>query len=249
MGLLRIQEELACILLEPATRKAFRDDPASLLRSRGVGGRDLALLARLVPEDLAYFAERRNVDRHHALRADAPRSVALLESSHGRLSAYFRVHPFSLEDPRRETERFARWCSQAARDGLVPPVLPDLARFEAVVLRLLGAATPRQPVTVTRPTRARGLRMLRLGHRLGPALRAGRPEAAEPGPAWMALRRTPDDVRWNGLTAAEAWLLRAADGRRTMTQLAREALVAGHPASAVRKASRELSTQGLLRLP
>jgi hypothetical protein len=246
MPLLKVQEELAAILMEPAARKAFRADPEGSLRSRGVRGRDLDLLAGLDADDLAYFAERRNIDRHQALRADAPRSVELLQSAHGRLNAYFRAHPYSLEDPKLETDRFARWCRDAARDGTVPAVLPDLARFEAAVLRLLGTKA-RTATPSARPRRAPGVRLLRLGHRLGPLLRSGKAKDAEAGPATMALRRTPGDVRWNGLTELEAALLRAADGKHTEAAWLKAAAAATKSSLAqAQSAARDLRSEGLL---
>jgi hypothetical protein len=253
MGLLKVQQELAAILMEPAARKAFRDDPAGSLRARGVRGRDLQLLAGLVPDDLAYFAERRNIDRLQALRADAPRSTRLFEDAHGRLNAYFRAHPYSLEDPRKETERFARWCRQAvAREGSLPAVLPDLAAYEAAVLRLL-VAKPKAATANRRPRRAPGVKLLRLRHRIGPALRADDPRKAEPAGAagaWMALHRTADDVCWFGLSAVEAALLRSASGNASEAAwLKAAAAAAGTTPVQARKAARELAADGLLCPP
>jgi hypothetical protein len=247
MGLLRIQQELAAILLEADARKAFARDPRGSLKARGVRGRDLKLLASLDPDDLAYFAQRRDVDRIHALRADASRAVHLLET--GGLKAYFRAHPYSLEDPRAETDRFARWCKAAAREGLGPPVLPDLAAFDAAVLRMLG-----EPARATRPSkwprRAPGVRLLRLGHAIGPALRSGDHRKARPGAATMALRRTPDDVYWQGLTPLEEALLRSADGKATEAAWLKAAAAAGQSSlAAARTEARGLVRAGLLAPP
>ena len=250
MGLLKVQQELAAILMEPAARKAFRDDPEGSLRARGVRGRDLRLLAGLVPDDLAYFAERRNIDRLQALRADAPRSTRLFEEAHGRLNAYFRAHPYSLEDPRDETDRFAKWCRQVVdREGTLPAMLPDLAAYEAAVLRLL-IAKPRAAAPSRRPKRAPGVKLLHLRHRLGPGLRADDPRKAEPaghGGAWMALHRTADDVRWFGLSGLDAALLRSASGKATETAwLTAAAKNVGSTARAARRAADELRADGLL---
>ncbi|MHB1261623.1 MAG: hypothetical protein ACYC2H_07885 [Thermoplasmatota archaeon] len=264
MGLLRIQQELAAILMEPQARKAFAKDPHALLAARGIKGRDRTLLASLVPDDLAYFAERRNIDRLHALRADAPRATRLLESAHGRLnadgeltaassrqtplglSAYFRAYPYSLEDPVAETARFARWARGAARAGDVPALLPDLALFEATALRLLKAKA-KAPRPSPRPRRAPGVRVLRMGHALGPALGSGDAAKAGPGPAAMALRRTGDDVLWQGLSPLEAELLRTADGKRPEPSWVKTAAKAcGASLPAVRKAARGLVADGYL---
>ena len=249
MTLQRIQEELAAILMEPAARKAFAQDPRGSLKARGVKGRDLDLLAGLVADDLAYFAERRNIDRLQALRADAPRSTALLEAAHGRLNAYFRAFPYSLEDPLDETNRFARWCMGAAAEGTVPPVLPDLAAFDAAVLRLVRSKAKATKAS-DRPRRAPGVRILRLGHAIGPALRSGDAAQAKPGPASIALHRTEDDVRWYGLTPLDEALLRTADGTRTPTAwLKMAATSAGTTVAKARKAARELVDDGLLAPP
>lgn len=246
MGLLRIQEELAAILMEPQARKAFAKDPGALLAARGVRGRDRALLISLVPDDLAYFAERRNIDRLHALRADAPRATRLLESAHGRLNAYFRAFPYSLEDPVLETVRFARWARGAAGAGDVPALLPDLALFEATVLRLLRSKG-RTAQPSRRPRRAPGVRVLRLGHALGPALRSGDAGKARAGLAAMALRRTADEVLWQGLSPLEAELLRTADGRRPEAPWLKAAAKACRASpGAVRKAARGLVADGYL---
>lgn len=249
MGLLRIQQELAAILLEPEAGKAFAKDPAGALKARGVKGRDLKLLAGLDPDDLAYFAQRRAVDRAHALRADAPRATHLLETVG--LNAYFRAHPYSLEDPRAETDRFAGWCkaATAARDGRVPPVLADLAAFDAAVLRMLG-----EPARATRPSkwprRAPGVRLLRVGRAIGPALRTGDHRKARPGAATVALRRTPGDVYWQGLTPLEEALLRSAGGKATEAAWLKAAASAGGSSlAAARKAARGLVRAGLLAPP
>jgi hypothetical protein len=247
VGLLRIQQELAAILLEPEARKAFAKDPRGALKARGVKGRDLKLLAGLDPDDLAYFAQRREVDRAHALRADAPRAAALLETMG--LKAYFRAHPYALEDPRAETDRFARWCRTAAREGMAPPVAADLAVFDAAVLRMLA-----DPARATRPSkwprRAPGVRLLRLGHTIGPALRSGDHHDAKPGDATVALRRTPDDVYWQGLTPLEEALLRSADGKATEAAWLKGAATASQASvAAARKAARGLVRDGLLAPP
>lgn len=264
MGLLRIQRELAAILMDPQARKAFAKGPEGHLAARGVTGRDRTLLAGLVPDDLAYFAERRNIDRLHALRADAPRATHLLESARGRLnadgeptaassrqtplglSAYFRAFPYSLEDPVRETARFARWARGAAKAGEVPALLPDLALFEATALRLLRSRA-RASKPSRRPRRAPGVRVLRLGHALGPALRSGDAQKAGPGPAAMALRRTADDVLWQGLSPIEAGLISTADGRTAEDPWLRQAArAAGTDMAAARKASQGLVAAGYL---
>jgi hypothetical protein len=246
VGLLKIQQELAAILLEPAARKAFAEEPRGYLRKRGVKGRDVELLASLVPDDLAYFAERRNIDRHHALRADAPRSVRLLESAHGRPNSYFRAFPYSLEDPRDETDRFARWCKAAAHDGILPAVLPDVAAFEAAGLRMI--AQPFRPAKPSaKPKRAPGVKVLRLRHRIGPVLRTGNAAAANPGPTVMALVRSADDVHWFVLPPLQAMLLLSADGRRTpATWLKAAAVATSATVAQARKAAAALARDGLL---
>lgn len=249
MGLLRIQQELAAILMEPQARKAFAKDAQALLAARGVTGRDRALLAGLVPDDLAYFAERRNIDRLHALRADAPRATRLLESAHGRLNSYFRAFPYSLEDPVQETTRFARWARGAAKAGDAPALVADLALFEATVLRLLKTAG-RQARPSSRPRRAPGVRVIRMGHALGPALRSRDARQAKAGPAAMALRRTGDDVLWQGLSPLEATLLRTADGKRPEGSWLRVAARAcGASLPAARRAARGLVADGYLAPP
>lgn len=212
MGLLEVQQALAAVLMQPAERKAFAQAPRDTLRKMGLKGRDLDLVAGLDADDLAYFATRRNIDRHHALRADAPLSVRLLEDTRGRVQAYFRAHPFSLEDPVQETARFARWARQAAKDGTAPALLPDLAAYEAAALKLMGTAC--KPTRPSRnPKRAGGQTYLMVAHLLHEALRAKGTPKARPGTAFVVIKRLPDDIRWHVVTDLEAALLDGADGK------------------------------------
>lgn len=214
MPLQAMQEALALILMDGKQRLAFARDPHATLGHLGVKGRDARLLATVDANDLAYFATRRNIDRHQALRADAPLTMRLLEGTRGRVQAYFRAYPFSLEDPRQETARFAKWCRQAARDGTVPALAPDLARYDAGVLRLLAKAY-RAPKPTTRPQRVPGLIRFQAAHRLQDALRSDGVPRARPGPVQVILQRTPDDIRWNVVTPLEATLVQLADGKRS----------------------------------
>jgi len=217
MSLLRLQEELAAILMEPHARKAFASDPRKTLSARGLSGRDLDLLAALDADDMAYFAERRNIDRLQALRADAPRSVPMLESLPGRVKPYFRACPFALEDPLAETDRFAQWCKAAAIDGGAPTLLADLAAFDATALRLSGRA-PLTDRASTRPCTSKNVELLRLSNILPPFLRSGDPSDAVAGRSVLALQRTHDDVLWHELDQLDLELLRLANGRRSEAQ-------------------------------
>lgn len=246
MALLAVQEALAAILMQPAERKAFAADPRATLRGLGLKGKDLALLAGVDADDLAYFATRRNIDRHHALRSDAPLSVQLLEATRGRVQAYFRAHPFALEDPRAETARFARWAAKAARDGTAPALLPDLARYEAAVLRLMGKPFRPTPPSA-KPRRARGQAYLAAQHRLHEALRSRGVPKATPGATNVVVKLLADDVRWHVVTDLEAALLEAADGRRTEAQwLAAAAKAAGASVAQARVAAAGLRKDGLV---
>lgn len=246
MGLLRQQEALAVVLMQAQERKAFAQDPTATLRSLGLRGNDLALLASLDADDLAYFATRRNIDRYQALRADAPLTLRLLEATRGRVQAYFRTFPFSLEDPRAETKRFATWCVRAARDGTVPALAPDLARYEAAVLDLL-ARKPRAAPPSTKPRRAPGLVRFMATHRLQQALRSKGIPKATPNATPVVVQRTADDVRWNVLTPLEAALVDLADGKRTQaTWLKQATQQAGATLAEARKAAAGLRRDGLL---
>jgi len=246
MGLRAQQEALAAVLMQPAERKAFAADPEGTLRALGLRGRDLALRSALDPDDLAYFATRRDVDRHQALRADAPLTVALLEATRGRVQAYFRAHPFSLEDPRKEVERFARWCMKAARDATVPALAPDLARYEAAVLRLLGQDA-RAAKPSARPRRTPQQLRFTAGHRLLFYLRSrGVPEASA-GETHVVVQRVPGDVKWHVVTPLEATLVELADGKRTEAAWLRAAArEAGATLEQAKRAAAGLRRDGLL---
>lgn len=212
MGLLAQQQALAAILMEAPRRKAFAADPKGTLRKLGLAGKDLALLASLAPDDLAYFATRRNIDRHQALRADAPLTMRLLEATRGRVQAYFRAYPFSLEDPRDELIRFASWCVAAAKDGTVPALAPDLARYEAAVLRY--ATQEHKPVRPsTKPKRTPQQVRFTASHRLQEALRSKGVPQASVGDTYVVVHRAPSEVKWHVVTAVEAALIDTADGK------------------------------------
>lgn len=246
MGLLEVQQALAAVLMQPAERKAFAQNPRATLRHMGLKGRDLDLVAGLDADDLAYFATRRNIDRHHALRADAPLSVRLLEDTRGRVQAYFRAFPFSLEDPVKETARFAKWARQAAKDGSAPALLPDLAAYEAAVLRLVGTAY-KPPRPSRNPKRAGGQSYLLAEHLLHQALRSKGTPKARPGTAFVVVKRLPDDVRWHVITDLEAALLDGADGKLPEARwLAKAAKSAGATLAQARKAATGLWNDGLL---
>lgn len=246
MGLLQVQQALAAVLMQPAERKAFAQDPRGTLGKLGLKGRDLDLVAGLDVEDLAYFATRRNVDRHHALRADAPLSVRLLEDTRGRVQAYFRAYPFSLEDPVKETARFAKWARKAAQDGAAPALLPDLAAYEAAVLKLVGTAyKPSRPSR--NPRRAAGQSYLAAEHRLHEALRSRGTPKARTGAAFVVVKRLPDDVQWHVITDLEAALLDGADGKTPEAQwLAKAAKASGSTLASARQAAAGLWKDGLL---
>jgi hypothetical protein len=246
MGLLEQQEALAAILMQAPQRKSFATDPQGTLRALGLKGKDLDLLATLDADDLAYFATRRNIDRHQALRADAPLTMRLLESTRGRVQAYFRAHPFSLEDPRDEVVRFARWCVRAAKDGTVPALAPDIARYEAAVLRLLT-----QPAKAIRPSAKpkRTPQQVRFeaAHRLHEALRSEGAPKATPGVSYVVVHRVPDDVKWHIVTALEAALIDSADGKRTeQSWLAAAAKAAGATVAQAKAAAAGLRKDGLI---
>lgn len=246
MGLLRIQQELAAILMEPPARAAFAKDPRGSLRARGLRGRDLDLLAGLIADDLAYFAERRNIDRLQALRADAPRAMRVLEVLPGRARPYFRACPYSLEDPVAETRRLAAWCKAAARQGEAPGLLADLAAFDSAALRLAGTRPPASRASKL-PRRAPGVVLLTLSSSIAPVLRGGDPAAARPGPSFMALHRTEDDVLWYALDALDHRLLRSARGQVAEGAWLKAAAAAtGRSVAAARRAQAELARKGLL---
>ncbi len=246
MSLLDVQAALATILMEGPRRKAFADDPRATLKALGLKGRDLDLLAAVDANDLAYFATRRNIDRHQALKADAPMTVALLEATRGRLQAYFRAHPFSLEDPRRETERFAKWCAKAAQDGTVPALAPDLARYEAAVLRLLGRKG-RMAKPSARPCRTPDQVRFVAAHRLHDALRGDGVPKAKAGKTFVVVRRVPGDVQWHVITRVEAVLVELADGKRTEAAWLRAAATrAGATVARAKAAAAGLRKDGLI---
>lgn len=246
MPLQAMQEALALVLMDGTARQAFAKDPTGTLRRLGLKGNDVTLLSTVDANDLAYFATRRNIDRHQALRADAPLTMRLLEGTRGRVQAYFRAYPFSLEDPQKETARFAEWCKQAAKDGTVPALAPDLARYDAGVLRLLTRPY-REAKPSARPKRVAGLIRFQAAHRLQDALRSDGVPKARPGPVHVILQRTPDDIRWNIVTPLEATLVALADGKRTEAQWLREAQQRhGGTRTAITKVAAQLRRDGLI---
>jgi hypothetical protein len=248
MALLRVQEALAAILMEPESRRAFAHDPRTALEAQGLAGRDLELLATLDADDLAYFAERRNIDRLQALRADAPRAMRLLETLPGRAKPYLRAFPYSLEDPLAETDRLARWSRAAATEGSVPAALADLAAFDAAALRL-GALAPPKAKPSRRPSRASGVLLLRQETDIRRLLAGDAPAHTAPRrPSFLALQRTEDDVLWHALDALEHELLRLADGRKLEPTWLRQAAAAAQATvEESRKAAADLRKEGLLR--
>lgn len=246
MGLRAQQQALAAILMQAEERKAFAADPRAALRRLGVRGKDADLLASLDADDLAYFATRRNVDRHQALRADAPITMRLLEATRGRVQAYFRAHPFSLEDPRDELIRFARWCMHAARDGTVPALAPDLARYEAAVLRY-ATQEPKPVRASAKPKRTPQQVRFTAAHRIADALRADGVPTAPPATCHVVVHRAQDGVRWHVVTPLEACLIGAADGKRSEESWLRlAARESGATLADARRAAAGLRKDGLV---
>lgn len=244
MSLLKLQRELAALLIEEPARRAFAEAPRAYARRR-LAGKDAALLASLDPGDVGYFASRRRIDRLAALRVDVPRAAALLEGRGDHLR-YFRAHPYALEDAVKEAARLARWAAQAARKGQVPPLAADLARYEAAHLALRARA-PRPARPSAAPRRAPGLVLLALAHDLGPALADDGPPAAPARRCLVALHRTTDGVEAGEVRPLVWHLLKRADGRRSAASLARQAAeAAGTSAAAATRALRALRREGVL---
>lgn len=245
MTLLRLQRELAALLMEEPARQAFAAGKRRYARQRGLTGQDARLLASLDASDVGYFASRRAIDRRGALRLDLGRTTALLEQGDG-LFRYFRAHPYALEDPVREARRLAAWAVQAARRGQVPALAADLARYEAADLALRGA-TPRAARPSRHPRRAPHVVLLRVGHDLERALEEDGPLEAEVRPAQVVLWRGPDGVHGGEVPAVVAEVLRRADGRTSEAALVREAARASKATVArAKRALAELRKEGLL---
>lgn len=245
MTLLRLQRELAALLMEEPARRAFAAGRRRYARQRGLAGKDARLLASLDPGDVGYFAARRQIDRRSALRLDLPRATALLERE-DHLLRYFRAHPYAFEDPLREAKRMARWAAQAARRGKVQALAADLARYEAADLAL--RAKPHRPAKpARRARRAPNLVRLSLGHDIAAALEEGAPFEAEARPVHVVLWRGGEGVLGGEVAPVVAHLLRLANGRRTDAALvAGAARAAGVPAGRARRALAELRREGLL---
>jgi hypothetical protein len=214
VSLRKLQEELASLLLEEPSRRSFARGRTRHVRGRGLRGKEATLLASLDADDVAYFAARRAADRRSALAADLPRTYQALDEA-GKLPAYFRAHPYALEDPLREAARAAGWCARP-EGARVPAWIADLAAFEHAHLALL-AKPFRAARASRRPRRAPGVVLLRLGHDLAPALSRGR--GGRSRATYAALVRRPGDVEAGEIPALDFHVLRAADGRRTDAQV------------------------------
>jgi len=236
MDLKRLQEQVAALLMEEPARRSFARDPKAHVRRTGLKGKEARILAGLDADDVAYFASRREIDRRGMLRADMPDSFDRLDAE-GRVLLYFRAFPYALEDPLRESARFARWARQAARKGQVSALLADTAAFEAALLRARTLAY-RPPRPSARPRRAPGLRLLALSHDLsdGTARRC-----------LVAIVPTARGVEAGEVDALTWHVLRAADGKRTFAQVAAlAASKAGAPASRAGTTARRLAREGFL---
>lgn len=237
MALLDLQRTLAALLMEEPARRAFAADPLAYARAAGLPPKDARLLASVDPDDLAYFATRRQVDRRVMLSADLPRSARLLGEPRAFLP-YFRAHPYAFEDPLKEAARFAKWARRHA-----PADLADVALYEATVLRL--AARPHRTARPSRhPKAVPGLALLRLGH----LVHGRRPEPMEP--ACYVLVRTPDDVMWYRVAEVDLQLLDKAKGRLPEAAwLKAAAAEAGVSLAEARRSARELRAEGLFAPP
>lgn len=245
MTLLKLQRELAALLMEEPARQAFAAGKRRYVRQRGLAGKDARLLASLDADDVGYFASRRAIDRRGALRLDLGRTTALLEQGDG-LFRYFRACPYALEDPVKEAKRVAAWAVKAARKGQVPALVADLARYEAADLALRAAA-PRTARPSRHPRRAPHVVLLRVGHDLAPVLDEDGSLEAEARPAHVVLWRGPEGVHGGKVPPVVAELLRRADGRTPEAALVREAARASKTAvSGAKRALAELRKEGLL---
>ncbi|MCA1814342.1 MAG: hypothetical protein LC624_10405 [Halobacteriales archaeon] len=236
MDVKRFQEELAALLMEERARRSFAKDAKAHARKAGLKGKEARILAALDAGDVGYFASRREIDRRGMLRADLPQTCERLDEEN-RVLRYFRAHPYALEDPLAEAERVARWARQAARKGQVSVLLADTALFEATLLRA-RTASPKPARPSARPRRAPGLKLLRLAHDLS--------DGAE-RPCHVAIAHGPHGVEAGEVDALAWHVLRAADGKRTSTQVAAlAARQAAAPASKARTTLRRLAREGFL---
>ncbi len=235
MPLAKLQEQLATLLMEEPARRSFAKSPRAHGRRQGLASRDAALLAGLDPNDLAYFAARRDVDRFVMLQAGLPRTAAAF-GARG-LLPYLRRYPYALANPMFETARVARWVASAhGPTGF----RAEVARFELEQLRLTKlparAAKPRP-----RPTRAPGVVPMRFAHRVD------RATPGRPGTYHFALLRQPTDVTWFRYGVLEATLVETASGGLTEASWERQAARRAHcPTAAANRAARRLRRVGLL---
>jgi hypothetical protein len=232
--------------LEEDARRAFAKDPEGWAHARGLRGAEARLLAGLDAGDVGYFASRRQIDRRAMLAADVPKAAARAIHE-GALLAYFRAHPYAIEDPLREAARFAAWARQAARAGRLSAFAADLAAYEAAELRLRSLPA-RAAKPSARPRRAPRLRLLRFGHDLAPALRArGVPREGAARPCFVVLARTPEGVEGGEVSPLVFHLLRAANGRRSDAEVARAAArLAGRPPAEAARVLAQLRREGAL---
>lgn len=246
MSLLRLQRELAALLMEEPARRAFAAGKQRYARQRGLRGKEARLLASLDAGDVGYFASRRQLDRRSALRVDMTRTTALLEER-DLLLRYFRAVPYALEDPVKEAKRVASWAVKAARKGHIPGLAADLARYEAADLAL--RARPHKAAKPSRhPRRAPGIVLLRLGHDIAPALEGGTFDV-EARRCHVLVWRGPEEVKAGEMPAVVAHILRLADGKRPEARLVTAASrAAGLPPGPAKRALAELRAEGLVSL-
>ncbi|MES2154384.1 MAG: hypothetical protein V4510_04540 [bacterium] len=233
MGLASVQQAVATLLMEDTVREAWVVNRSAFARKWRLAGRDARLVAGLDARDLTYFAAHRRIDRMAMLAAEMPRSARTL-GERG-LGSYFQRHPYALEATAAETARFAAWAARHAK-----PAVADLVRFEMAQARL-RRARPRAAAASVHPTRAPGVVLLRLAHRVdGTRLRPA-------SPTFYGLRRLSDEVAWFRYGALEETLLRTANGRTgEAAWLRRAASECDMAISAARAAARELRTVALL---
>ncbi len=235
MGLLAVQTQLAGLLAQEDALRDFARDRRGFARATGLRGKDAILLAGLDAGGLAYFARRRRIDRTVMLRADMPRTVALL-GERG-LAGYFRRHPFALESPVHEAKRLAAWL--APRPGAVG--LGDLARLEHAQLRVTKRAH-RTARPTPYPKRSPGVILLTLQHRVDTPLPRRSAQAA-----FYAILRQADGVTWLRYGALENALMQSANGSRTEQAWLRfAARQAGRSARLAKQAAQALRREGLV---
>ncbi|HWG90595.1 MAG TPA: hypothetical protein VNZ52_07065, partial [Candidatus Thermoplasmatota archaeon] len=258
MTLHRLQEAIAALLYEPATREAFARDPRRWATLQGLAAEEAKVLASVPLDQVDYFRELQARDRAYFVEALFPLTLRLAEDP-DLVAGFLAASPYGEEENPKEAASFREFV-HASHRGSAPRerALRDLAAYEAALaeLRVTPVPEPTLPLLARlQPTEHLGLApgLLVLRHEsnlpeLVTALEEGATAFPRRAPGVVVLRRA--DVPGGVESAA----LDPLDGE-ILSRLATGATVSGlvalfGSAPAVRRRLPELLEEGVIvRVP